>query len=180
MLVKSFTDDLAWKVQRDLVDSYFRVNEEIIQQTVTINEPIEIQTSEIYLEASKIMSGCLEGNRPYVLNILRHIVPDVDVIEVQQKVTEIQTEVRGSQNKKQRYITEGVPIDINKLILEIGNQKISIETLAKKANVSVTSISNWIAGKHQPVLQNRTNLCIALGKGKDYLTPKRTRNVKVE
>lgn len=25
MLVKSFTDDLAWKVQRDLVDTYFRV-----------------------------------------------------------------------------------------------------------------------------------------------------------
>lgn len=26
MLVKSFTDDLAWQVQRQLVDSYFRVN----------------------------------------------------------------------------------------------------------------------------------------------------------
>ena len=26
MLVKSFTDDLAWTVQRQLVDSYFRVN----------------------------------------------------------------------------------------------------------------------------------------------------------
>ncbi|MBH8022117.1 hypothetical protein I6C29_21100, partial [Clostridioides difficile] len=28
MLVKSFTDDLAWKVQRQLVNSYFRVKEE--------------------------------------------------------------------------------------------------------------------------------------------------------
>lgn len=29
MLVKSFTDDLAWDVQRKLVDSYFRVKETI-------------------------------------------------------------------------------------------------------------------------------------------------------
>ena len=28
MLVKSFTDDLAWKVQRNLVNSYFRVTKE--------------------------------------------------------------------------------------------------------------------------------------------------------
>ena len=27
MLVKSFTDDLAWKVQRELVNGYFRVRE---------------------------------------------------------------------------------------------------------------------------------------------------------
>ena len=38
MLVKSFTDDLAWKVQRELVDSYFRVNEGFVEQTVTVTE----------------------------------------------------------------------------------------------------------------------------------------------
>lgn len=27
MLVKSFTDDLAWKVQRDLVNSYFKLQD---------------------------------------------------------------------------------------------------------------------------------------------------------
>lgn len=40
MLVKSFTDDLAWKVQRQLVNSYFRVrqitNEELSPQTQLI------------------------------------------------------------------------------------------------------------------------------------------------
>ena len=35
MLVKSFTDDLAWKVQRELVHSYFRVKE--INNTFTDN-----------------------------------------------------------------------------------------------------------------------------------------------
>lgn len=32
MLVKSFTDNLAWKVQRDLVSSYFRIKESINQE----------------------------------------------------------------------------------------------------------------------------------------------------
>lgn len=84
MLVKSFTDDLAWKVQRDLVDTYFRARDEpeTIQQTVTVTESVipNIDNPGIYLEASKIMGSCLEGNRPYVLNILRHIIPDIDEV----------------------------------------------------------------------------------------------------
>ncbi|WP_311538324.1 ORF6N domain-containing protein [uncultured Anaerococcus sp.] len=32
MLVKSFTDDLAWQVQRQLVNSYFRLKEEVYEQ----------------------------------------------------------------------------------------------------------------------------------------------------
>jgi len=31
MLVKSFTDDLAWKVQRDLVNTYFRAKNQCQQ-----------------------------------------------------------------------------------------------------------------------------------------------------
>ena len=33
MLVKSFTDDLAWKVQRELVNSYFRATRSMPEQT---------------------------------------------------------------------------------------------------------------------------------------------------
>ena len=41
MLVKSFTDDLAWRVQRELVNTYFRVRKplsqlEILQQSIDI------------------------------------------------------------------------------------------------------------------------------------------------
>ena len=43
MLVKSFTDDLAWKVQRQLVNSYFRVKEE--RKTLEeVNESIKLIT----------------------------------------------------------------------------------------------------------------------------------------
>ncbi|MEL0696350.1 ORF6N domain-containing protein [Clostridioides difficile] len=43
MLVKSFTDDLAWKVQRQLVNSYFRVREEI-KTLEAVNESIKLIT----------------------------------------------------------------------------------------------------------------------------------------
>lgn len=42
MLVKSFTDDLAWKVQRQLVDSYFRA-----QKRMTPEEMMRIQLEMI-------------------------------------------------------------------------------------------------------------------------------------
>ncbi|HFL3664425.1 TPA: ORF6N domain-containing protein [Clostridioides difficile] len=43
MLVKSFTDDLAWKVQRQLVNSYFRVKKEI-KTLEAVNESIKLIT----------------------------------------------------------------------------------------------------------------------------------------
>lgn len=43
MLVKSFTDDLAWEVQRQLVNSYFR-----LKNVVSKKEPYEIKGREIF------------------------------------------------------------------------------------------------------------------------------------
>ncbi len=151
-----------------------------VEQIVTVTESAQKDNvPEIYLEASKIMAACLEGNRPYVLNILRHVVPDIDCSDAEEKVTEIKTTtVVEPQEAKKKCHTEGVPIDINKMLAEMASQNISVEVLAKKANVSCVTVSNWISGKHQPVLQNRTNVCVALGKDKEFLTPKRKRKVK--
>lgn len=74
MLVKSFNDDLAWKVQRELVDSYFRVRAEPIETDV----PTVVIATDKLIKCAEIMAGCLEGNRPYVLNILKNIVPNIE------------------------------------------------------------------------------------------------------
>lgn len=74
MLVKSFNDDLAWKVQRELVDSYFRVRAEPIETDV----PTVVIATDKLIRCAEIMAGCLEGNRPYVLNILKNIVPNIE------------------------------------------------------------------------------------------------------
>lgn len=156
---------------------------ENVEQTVTVTET----SSDIYIEASKIVAGCIEGNRPYVLNILRHLIPDIgyeenpQISESPKKITEVTVKEEMTTSKPQktkRYFKQGVDIDTSKLLLEMGKQGLSIELLAQRANVSTATISSWIAGEHKPVIQNHINVCVALGKDENFLTPKRTRNVR--
>lgn len=82
MLVKSFNDDLAWKVQRELVDTYFRArmepNEDTVKEIIESGVPTVVITTDKLIKCAEIMAGCLEGNRPYVLNILKNIVPNIE------------------------------------------------------------------------------------------------------
>lgn len=48
LLVKSFTDDLAWQVQRQLVNSYFRFKE--VVETTKINTPMNVEELQLVLE----------------------------------------------------------------------------------------------------------------------------------
>lgn len=187
MLVKSFTDDLAWKVQRELVDTYFRVRADINLETGTVStsEPISVIDTDKLIRCAEIMAGCLEGNRPYVLNILKNIIPGVK--EQQIAVVPVQAEngnveeipdVSEKTVVKKCVVKQGVPIDISKMLSEMNSQNVMVRELAERANVSPATIGGWIAGVHEPVLQNRINVCVALGKDKDFLTPKRTRRVQ--
>lgn len=187
MLVKSFTDDLAWKVQRELVDTYFRVRADINLETGTVStsEPVAVIDTNKLIKCAEIMAGCLEGNRPYVLNILKNIIPDVEkqevaVVSVQAENSEVKvvTDMSEKTVVKRCQVKQGVPIDIPKLLSEMNSRNMTVKQLAAKANVSPATISSWIAGIHTPVLQNRINVCVAFGKDKDFLTPKRTRKVK--
>lgn len=56
MLVKSFTDDLAWKVQRQLVNSYFRLKDETYEQ-------LELEAYK--LEKLGLYCGFYERRRTY-------------------------------------------------------------------------------------------------------------------
>ena len=43
MLVKSLQDDLAWKVQRELVNNYFRVKDIVQAKVLCTEEMLELQ-----------------------------------------------------------------------------------------------------------------------------------------
>lgn len=182
MLVKSFTDDLAWKVQRELVDSYFRAraepDEECMQEIIESNVPTVVVATDKLIKCAEIMAGCLEGNRSYVLNILKNVVPNIDDGEA--KTTECieVTKAEKSKRKCAEYLPQAVEIDTTKMLLEMSMQGIDLPTLAKKASVSVTAIMSWIKGNHKPLEVNRSNICAALLKDEDFLTPKRKRNVR--
>lgn len=65
MLVKSFTDDLAWKVQRELVDTYFRArvepNEEDMKRVLDSGVPTLVIDTDKLIRCAEIMAGCLDG-----------------------------------------------------------------------------------------------------------------------
>ena len=180
MLVKSFTDDLAWKVQRELVDSYFRARaepeEESIQKILDNGVPTVILATNDLIKCAEIMANCLDENRPYVINCLRHVIPDIDSHLHGQPIRKEEPEKRRKGNAGS--LPKGVDIDTTKLLLEMVTQNMTLETLASKVCVSVNTVIGWIQRKHKPVLQNRINVCVALSKDDDFLTPKRKRNVE--
>lgn len=184
MLVKSFTDDLAWSVQRELVDSYFRAraepDEQCMQEIIESGVPTVIVATDKLIRCAEIMAGCLDSNRPYVLNILKNIVPNIDN-EEEPKVTdkfEITAKIDEPKRKPSDFLPKSVPIDTTKMLLEMSEQNMDLPTLARKAAVSVAAIMSWIKGSHKPMEQSRKNICAALGKDENFLTPKRKRNVR--
>ena len=109
MLTKSFTDDLAWKVQRELVYSYFGRTEGV--QEVTNGQP-----AEVYLEAARIMATVPYSKRE-VVNVLKHLIPDIDAGATTEKSPRFPQETRKSlksQSGKEFY-KQGVPVDTAKL-----------------------------------------------------------------
>lgn len=175
MLVKSLTDDLAWKVQRELVNSYFRAKVEPDKEVIQgMTEQTVVVATDKLIRCAEIMAGCLDGNRPYVLNILQHIIPTVS----EEKTTE-RVEIEPPKKITHKNNSPSpVEIDIVKMLIEMTAQGMTLETLAEKSQVSVNTVISWIRGKHKPVLQNRINICVALGKEEDFLTPRRKRNVR--
>lgn len=176
MLVKSFTDDLAWKVQRELVDTYFRTRSETMSQTITVTETAqtEIENYEIFLEAARIMAT-IPNSQQYVINCLRHVIPDIDETWIKQNVAKVK---RLPDKRNNNYFRLGVDIDTEKLLVTMYEKDLSVHEVARRAQVCVTTVEGWIAGRHKPVLQNRINLCRALGENENFLTPRRQRRKK--
>ena len=74
MLVKSFTDDLAWQVQRELVDGYFR-SRQVPQVIPAQPKPVIVTDTETLLRVAEITSGL--GLVSQTIKVLQKIVPDL-------------------------------------------------------------------------------------------------------
>lgn len=145
-----------------MVDSYFRVNEGFVEQTVTVTET----PSDIYMEASKIVAGCIEGNRPYVLNILRHLIPDIgyedreEMVEVPSVTTEITTETIPVQISENRCYKE--PFNANQFNNYLIEHNIKVKHLAEKVGLGVNCISRYKYGHQKPAYDPRNNNCMCI------------------
>lgn len=75
MLVKSFTDDLAWAVQRQLVNCYFKVKEACEQ--VEISEVVDISRRE-RIKIAELLATSSQYNLKAVIDMVKEFMsPDV-------------------------------------------------------------------------------------------------------
>lgn len=182
MLVKSFTDDLAWKVQRELVDSYFRVREhiELIKQDIQVSA----MQPEIFLEAARIMASVPDSQR-YVINCLRHIVPDIDelqtvTVQTENAVIEVpvleNTVTQASLEGSRSYSKPFNHVQFNNYLIE---NKIKYYWLETELGYSSGLISKWAYGKSKPTELYRIKLCQVLNLPIGYFdNSKRVRRVQ--
>ena len=195
MLVKSFTDDLAWKVQRELVDSYFRVRMEQIEENVDDDTPTEtVIATDKLIKCAEIMAGCLESNRPYVLNILKHIVPNIEEqkeftisIVTDDTVTEVSdvTEKVMLSNRQRSKRGYSVGWNFEKFDLYLYENNIHQKDITQATGISSSQISNYRrsrdCGGRYPSTATRIDLENYLNLPRGYFDirrRKRTRNVR--
>lgn len=182
MLVKSFTDDLAWKVQRELVDSYFRVREHI--EPVKQDIQVSAMQPEVFLEAARIMASVPDSQR-YVINCLRHIVPDIDEVPTVTVQTEnAMIEVPVLENAVTQASIEGgksysKPFNHTQFSNYLIENKIKYYWLQTELGCSSGLISKWAYGKSKPTELYRIKLCQVLNLPIGYFdNSKRVRRVQ--
>lgn len=89
MLVKSFTDDLAWKVQRALVNTYFRAKVEP-EALPVLKEPQRALTVDDYLRAASIVGSCRNERLPIVVELIRNAgleIPELKLMAAKRQET---------------------------------------------------------------------------------------------
>lgn len=182
MLVKSFTDDLAWKVQRELVDSYFKVKEQI--EPVKQDIQVSVMQPETFLEAARIMASVPDSQR-YVINCLRHIVPDIDELPTVTVQTEnAVVEVPVLENAVSQASIEGgksysKPFNHTQFSNYLIENKIKYYWLQTELGCSSGLISKWAYGKSKPTELYRIKLCQVLNLPIGYFdNSKRVRRVQ--
>lgn len=182
MLVKSFTDDLAWKVQRELVDSYFRIREHI--EPVKQDIQVSAMQPEVFLEAARIMASVPDSQR-YVINCLRHIVPDIDEVPTVTVQTEnAMIEVPVLENAVTQASIEGgksysKPFNHTQFSNYLIENKIKYYWLQTELGCSSGLISKWAYGKSKPTELYRIKLCQVLNLPIGYFdNSKRVRRVQ--
>ena len=173
MIVKSLQDDLAWTVQRLLVNCYFRVKEEIAPVEETT---LAVVNHETILRAASIMASCPNSTR-YVLNCLRHIIPDIDQPEVitamlDEKPVEIPklpapetAVVTTTKHKRKRTFPY---FNCEKLRRLMAEKCFTTYEVADRVGCAQGTVSDWRTGKYYPSRPYRKKLCAALGVAPEY------------
>lgn len=140
MLVKSLSDDLAWKVQRELVNNYFRIKNMVnIQKTINeIKAQLETQINDLVeSKINEIEDKCSNYYRPSSFeksNISRYIKQRLGILRADEEYESV----------KQRILIklgatkwEDIPIETLKDSLNVIDESIRIIKLDRPSQVSM-------------------------------------------
>lgn len=182
MLVKSFTDDRAWKVQRDLVDAYFRVQGNSVMEDSDIR--VSVIRPEIFLEAARIMAS-VPDSKQNVINCLRHIVSDIDevqtvTVQVDDKMIDVPVMENTIIEVSKRHIPKtgyGIPFNYYKLANTLNERRLSNDRFAEMVGCVSGSVSSWVNGHKRPSTHYRNIICDVLGVPRNFFNG-RSRRIK--
>lgn len=138
MLVKSFKDDLAWKVQRQLVNCYFKVKEETTANSTHTPSITFEQTLEIAKAVSKTPLCAME----HVFKVLKIFVPELEMPE---------REPRALQGVKVVKDDLEFQKELNKYLKE---NNLTICEFSRRSGLPKSNIWNWVNGKATPSMSN--------------------------
>lgn len=99
MIVKSFTDDLAWKVQRDLVNTYFRFKE--VVQNFNTNYPIDTNALNSFLAEMKRNLPCVYAQINNIEEKLENVIDNMTLSARQQE------KIHEAARKRVNYLLGG-------------------------------------------------------------------------
>ena len=99
MIVKSFTDDLAWKVQRDLVNTYFKFNE--VVQNFNSNYPIDTNALNAFHAEMKKNLPCVYAQINNIESTLEEVVDNMTLSTRQQE------KIHEAARKRVNYLLGG-------------------------------------------------------------------------
>ena len=139
---------------------------------------VALVNHETLTKCASIMASCLEPNRSYVLNILRHIVPDIDQpATVTVRVDEAPVEIPKlpapeaavvTTTKRMRKSPERPFFNHLKLQQILKERHLKTVTVAERIGCSQEAVRGWMSGKYPPTNPNRKKLCAALGVAPAY------------
>lgn len=164
--------DYATDIRSILAEQYFADIPQKTAAPTTTEVTVSVANHSTLIQCASIMATCMEINRPNVLNILRHIVPDIDqpepiVVQTESAVVEVpaaaeQTAVITSETMR------NAGFDSKRLTRLMKERGLTGAELAKRLGISDTAISNWRTGLYCPNSDNRLKLCDSLGVARTY------------
>lgn len=112
--------------------------------------------SDLYMEAARILAGTPVHTKSEVVNVLRHVVPDISTMK--------------EKPIKKDY---SVPFDFNHFDNYLKKYGVTTQVLSMKSDVCAQLIYKYRNGKTVPTMETRKKLTEALGIAENYFNHER-------